>query len=93
MEMYAVARGTVRQTLAELEREGLVVSQMGRGRVQGQPAPDARPGTRCEDVSAQLRAAVRSGEFPPDVRLPGEPVLAERFGAAPIRSPAAPHQT
>ncbi|WP_433515383.1 GntR family transcriptional regulator [Nonomuraea sp. CA-143628] len=85
METYGVARGTVRQALAELEREGLVVSHMGRGRrVQGQAAEDAKPSTRYEDVANQLRAAIKSGEFPPDVRLPGEPVLAGRFGTARI---------
>lgn len=85
METYGVARGTVRQALAELEREGLVVSHMGRGRrVHGQAAADAKPGTRYEDVANQLRAAIKSGEFTPDVRLPGEPVLAGRFGTARI---------
>ncbi|GGO67072.1 GntR family transcriptional regulator [Nonomuraea cavernae] len=84
MEAYGVARGTVRQALAELEREGLVVSHMGRGRrVQGQAA-DAKPATRYEDVANQLRLAIKAGEFPPEVRLPGEPVLAERFGTARI---------
>lgn len=84
-ETYSVARGTVRQALAELEREGLIVSQMGRGRrVQGQAAEGAKPTTRYEDVANQLRAAIKAGEFPSDVRLPGEPVLAERFGTARI---------
>ncbi|MEV5892893.1 GntR family transcriptional regulator [Nonomuraea fuscirosea] len=85
MQAYGVARGTVRQALAELERGGLVVSQMGRGRrVQGQAAEDAKPATRYEDVANQLRAAIKAGEFPTDARLPGEPVLAERFGTARI---------
>ncbi|MEQ4726241.1 GntR family transcriptional regulator [Nonomuraea sp. B19D2] len=85
MQTYGVARGTVRQALAELEREGLVVSQMGRSRrVQGQPAEGTKPATRYEDVANQLRVAIKAGEFPPDVRLPGEPVLAERFGTARI---------
>jgi DNA-binding GntR family transcriptional regulator len=85
MQAYGVARGTVRQALVKLEQEGLVVSQIGRGRrVQGQAAADAKPATRYEDVANQLRAAIEAGEFPPDVRLPGEPVLAERFGTARI---------
>ncbi|MEV4358714.1 winged helix-turn-helix domain-containing protein [Nonomuraea sp. NPDC049625] len=40
MAEFGVPRGTVRQALAELERDGLVVSQMGRGRrVQGEATP------------------------------------------------------
>ncbi|MFE3451588.1 GntR family transcriptional regulator [Nonomuraea sp. NPDC059194] len=86
MEAYGVARGTVRQALAELESEGLVVSHAGRGRrVQGQPAPEGvKPTTLYEGVADQLRAAIAGGEFPKDARLPGEPVLAERFGTARI---------
>jgi DNA-binding GntR family transcriptional regulator len=85
MGEFGLARGTVRQALAELEREGLVVSHMGRGRrVQGRPADEAPPSTRYEDVANQLRAAIKGGEFPPDARLPGEPVLAGRFGTARI---------
>lgn len=85
MEAYGVARGTVRQALAELEREGLVASQMGRGRrVRGQAAESAKPSTLYEGVADQLRASIKNGEFPRDARLPGEPVLAERFGTARI---------
>lgn len=85
MDAYGVARGTVRQALAELEREGLLVSEMGRGRrVQGQAAESAQPSTRYEDVANQLRAAIKNGDYSPDARMPGEPVLAARFGTARI---------
>ncbi|WP_157249690.1 GntR family transcriptional regulator [Nonomuraea typhae] len=80
---YSVARGTVRQALAELEREGLVVSQTGRGRkVCGESLKEAPPSTRYEDVAHQLRKDINGGEFAPGVRLPGEPALAQRFQAA-----------
>jgi DNA-binding GntR family transcriptional regulator len=87
---FGVARGTVRQALAELELAGLVVTQAGRGRrvqrTDGLPAEDVRSKrvahTRYEKVAEQIRSAIHTGEFGPESRLPGEHKLAQRYGTA-----------
>ncbi|MFD0883374.1 GntR family transcriptional regulator [Streptosporangium algeriense] len=81
MRTYSVARGTVRQAVAELERLGLVVSEMGKGRrvvggVIGEPNPAS---TRYEAIAAALREDITSGEIKQGNQLPQEAALAERF--------------
>jgi DNA-binding GntR family transcriptional regulator len=80
---FGVARGTVRQALAELESQGLVTTRPGRGRWVGDGAASPTRGrTRHEQVADEIRAAIRGGHFEPGERLPGEHVLAERYATA-----------
>ncbi|WP_433250452.1 GntR family transcriptional regulator [Streptosporangium sp. CA-135522] len=81
---YGVARGTVRQAVAELELLGLVVSEMGKGRrvvgeVPGEPGP---PSTRYEVVAAALRQDIVSGTLSQGSQLPQEMALAEQHGVS-----------
>ncbi|MGW4638021.1 GntR family transcriptional regulator [Sphaerisporangium sp. NPDC004334] len=81
---YGVARGTVRQAVAELERLGLVVSEMGKGRrvvgaASGEPGP---PSTRYEAVAVALRHDISSGKLPQGSQLPPESTLAEQHGVS-----------
>ncbi|MER5320857.1 GntR family transcriptional regulator [Streptosporangium roseum] len=81
---YDVARGTVRQAVAELERLGLVVSEMGRGRrvvgnAPGEPGPAS---TRYEAVAAALRQDIVSSKLAQGSQLPREATLAEQYGVS-----------
>jgi DNA-binding GntR family transcriptional regulator len=78
-EEFGVARSTVRQALKELERDSLVVGQVGRGRrVAGTPV--SLGPARYEKVAASLLEELRDGE--PGTQLPSEQELAARFGVA-----------
>ncbi|GAA3142033.1 hypothetical protein GCM10010466_36230 [Planomonospora alba] len=81
---YGVARGTVRQAVAELERLGLVVSEMGRGRrvVGGTSGEPPSPSTRYETVAAALRQDIASGKLSQGSQLPREAMLAEQHGVS-----------
>ncbi|MBB6350913.1 DNA-binding GntR family transcriptional regulator [Nonomuraea muscovyensis] len=82
---YGVARGTVRQAVAELERVGLVASEAGRGRrVVGEGPPGVRraASTQYETVAEGLRKRIESGELVPGQQLPSEAAMAEEFGVS-----------
>ena len=81
---YGVARGTVRQAVAELELLGLVVSEMGKGRrvVGGAPGEPRSPSTRYETVAAALRQDMVSGKLSQGSPLPPELTLAEQHGVS-----------
>ncbi|GAA1005434.1 hypothetical protein Aple_050930 [Acrocarpospora pleiomorpha] len=81
---YSVARGTVRQAVAELERLGLVVAEAGRGRrVQGEDrTKDRAASTRYEAVAVELREQIETGELELGQSLPHEAAIAEQFGVS-----------
>ncbi|MEU8252174.1 GntR family transcriptional regulator [Nonomuraea sp. NPDC048916] len=84
-QRYGVARGTVRQAVAELERTGLVASEAGRGRrVVGEGPPGARRGasTQYETIAEALRKRIESGELVTGQQLPGEAATADEFGVS-----------
>ncbi|WP_327586209.1 GntR family transcriptional regulator [Nonomuraea sp. NBC_00507] len=80
---YGVARGTVRQAVAELERSGLVVSEAGRGRrVVGEGPTRHAASTQYETIAEALRKRIESGELVPGQQLPGEAATADEFGVS-----------
>jgi DNA-binding GntR family transcriptional regulator len=74
---HDVARGTARQALAELEREGLVRTEAGRGRfVAPEPGQAVATTTSQQRVAEAIRAAILEGQYPGGRRLPSEQTLA-----------------
>jgi len=87
-EEFGVVRNTVRRALAELEQEGLIETSPGRGRVvraPGQESTSSAEGrglARYRRISADMRAAIESGELQPGDVLPSEAALVERYGVS-----------
>jgi DNA-binding GntR family transcriptional regulator len=85
---FGVVRNTVRRALAELEQEGLIETSPGRGRVVRTPGEEStssaegRALARYRRISADLRAAIESGELQPGDVLPSEAALVERYGVS-----------
>lgn len=77
---FGVARNTVRRALAELEREGLIVTLPGRGRVVSDPAGTATAGYRR--IADDLRQQITSGELATGQRVPSEADLMRRYGVS-----------
>lgn len=77
---FGVVRNTVRRALAELEREGLIVTLPGRGRVTGEPAGSTAAGYRR--IAEDLRRQITSGELAPGQRVPSEAELMRRYGVS-----------
>jgi GntR family mannosyl-D-glycerate transport/metabolism transcriptional repressor len=77
---FGVVRNTVRRALAELEREGLIVTMPGRGRVASEPAGTITASYRR--IAEDLRCQISSGELAPGQRVPSETELMRRYGVS-----------
>ncbi|MGH3824879.1 MAG: GntR family transcriptional regulator [Pseudonocardiaceae bacterium] len=77
---FGVVRNTVRRALAELERDGLIVTLPGRGRVVNDPAGTAAAGYRR--IAEDLRRQITSGELVTGQRVPSEAELMRRYGVS-----------
>jgi DNA-binding GntR family transcriptional regulator len=83
---FGVARNTLRRALAELDREGLLATIPGRGRII------CAPGVQVGEVSdvllgyrriaADLRGQIERGAYSPGERLPSEAALTRRYGVS-----------
>lgn len=84
---YGVVRNTLRRALAQLEREGLIESLPGRGRIvrpsheQGTPPASPRP-PQYRRIAADLRSAIEKGELAPGTALPSEAALTAKYGVS-----------
>lgn len=76
---FGVSLGTVRQALKELVTEGLVIPVHGRGWFVASPD---MPLTRTDEVVQRMRGEIRSGPLSKATTLPGEALLAQRYGVA-----------
>jgi DNA-binding GntR family transcriptional regulator len=77
---FCVVRNTVRRALAELERDGLIVTLPGRGRVAREPAGTTTAGYRR--IADDLHQQITSGELVPGQRVPSEAELMRRYGVS-----------
>lgn len=78
---YGVVRNTIRRALAELEREGLIVTLSGRGRVVADGTDIGRT-PNYQRIAADLRAEIDSGRLGPGDRVPSEAELMRRYGVS-----------
>ncbi|MGH3783306.1 MAG: GntR family transcriptional regulator [Pseudonocardiaceae bacterium] len=78
---FGVARNTVRRALAELERDGLIVTLAGRGRVVSDPTGTAAA-AGYRRIADDLRQQISSGELAPGQRVPSEADLMRRYGVS-----------
>ncbi|MFG1806119.1 GntR family transcriptional regulator [Streptomyces sp. NPDC049040] len=76
---YGVARNTLRRALADLEREGLLVTMPGRGRLASSRADAAPPAPIFRRISTDLRAAIERGELRQGDILPSEAALTAQY--------------
>lgn len=75
-----MVRNTVRRALGELERDGLIVTLPGRGRVTSEPAGTTVAGYRR--IADELRQQIASGLLAPCHRVPSEAELMRRYGVS-----------
>ena len=75
---FGVVRNTLRRALAELDREDLIETVPGRGRLIRSERPSS-VGLRYRQIAADLTGAIRSGELRPGDVLPSEADLASRY--------------
>jgi DNA-binding GntR family transcriptional regulator len=77
-ERYGVARGTAREALLILDREGLTTIYQGRGRfVAGLNTPGAK--SRAFEIAEDLLARIRNGDLPEGEPISSEADLAQGF--------------
>ena len=83
---FGVARNTLRRALMELEREGLVKTVPGVGRVVCDPAvPTGQASDLLLDyrrIAAELRERIELGEYAAGARLPSEATLVKHYGVS-----------
>lgn len=79
---FGVVRNTVRRALAELERDGLIVTLPGRGRVTSEPAAAATTAAGYRRIAEDLRQQITSGELASGQRVPSEAELMRRYGVS-----------
>ena len=78
---FGVARNTVRRALAELERDGLIVTLSGRGRVTSESV-GATTAAGYRRIADDLRQQITSGELATGQRVPSEAELMRRYGVS-----------
>lgn len=78
---FGVVRNTLRRALAELDRERLIETVPGRGRLVRDGSPE-RPALRYRQIAADLAAAITAGDLRPGDELPSEAALARRYGVS-----------
>lgn len=76
---YGVARNTLRRALAVLEREGLLATMPGRGRLASSRANSTPPEPIFRQISAILSAAIERGEMRQGDILPSEAALTVQY--------------
>lgn len=78
---FGVVRNTLRRALAELDRERLIETVPGRGRLVRNGSPE-RPALRYRQIAADLATAITAGDLRPGDELPSEAALARRYGVS-----------
>jgi DNA-binding GntR family transcriptional regulator len=78
-EEFTVARNTARRALAALEREGLIETLPGKGRAV---CGDGPAQYKHQQIAADLRHQIESGELRPGDLLPSDAALVERYGVS-----------
>ncbi|MFI5911573.1 GntR family transcriptional regulator [Dactylosporangium sp. NPDC051541] len=80
---YGVARNTVRRALDQLTGEGLIVTRPGRGRLVADPNKPVQPiRPQYQQIAAELREQIESGELAAGAILPSESALVAQYGVA-----------
>lgn len=83
---FGVARNTIRRALAQLEREGLIATVPGTGRVVRKPATSAdKAGDALlayRKIAADLRRRMERGDYPAGDPLPSEAALLRRHNVS-----------
>lgn len=77
---FGVARNTVRRALAELERDDLIVTLPGRGRVVRRPGASTTANYR--QIATDLQQQITEGNLEPGQRVPSESELMTRYGVS-----------
>ena len=84
---FGVARNTLRRALSDLERDGLIRTLPGRGRIvtsADAPSDDATAPHHLQyrRIAAELREKIERGELQPGAMLPSEAALMGQYGVS-----------